>query len=47
LFEGLRSLIIFGWQGKELGLGFLFAGSIALIGVTGSSTALRNRLART
>jgi ABC-2 type transport system permease protein len=47
LFEGLRSLIIFGWQGKELGLGFLFAGAIALIGVTGSSTALRNRLART
>ena len=47
LFEGLRSLIIFGWQGKELGLGFLFAGSIALIGVAGSSTSLRNRLART
>ena len=46
LFEGLRSLIIFGWQGKELGLGFLFAGSIALIGVAGSSTSLRNRLAR-
>ena len=47
LFEGLRSLIIFGWQGKELGLGFLFAGSIALIGVVGSSSALRTRLART
>jgi ABC-2 type transport system permease protein len=47
LFEGLRSLIIFGWQGKELALGFLFAGSIALIGVAGSSTSLRNRLART
>ena len=47
LFEGLRSLIIFGWQGKELGLGFLFAGSIALIGVAGSSNSLRNRLART
>ena len=25
LFEGLRSLIIFGWQGKELALGFGFA----------------------
>jgi ABC-2 type transport system permease protein len=47
LFEGLRSLIIFGWQGKELGLGFLFAGSIALIGVAGSGSALRTRLART
>ena len=47
LFEGLRSLIIFGWQGQELALGFLFAGSIALIGLTGSSTSLRTRLART
>ena len=46
LFEGLRSLIIFGWQGKELGLGFLFAGCIALIGVAGSSSSLRTRLAR-
>ncbi len=46
LFEGLRSLIIFGWQGKELGLGFLFAGCIALIGVVGSSSSLRTRLAR-
>ncbi|WP_028062745.1 ABC transporter permease [Solirubrobacter soli] len=47
LFEGLRSLIIFGWQGKELALGFGFAVCIALIGVVGSSSALRTRLART
>src|SRR3954471_12322140 len=47
LFEGLRSLIIFGWQGKELAMGFGFAAVIALIGVVGSSSALRNRLART
>jgi ABC-2 type transport system permease protein len=47
LFEGLRSLIIFGWQGKELALGFGFAAAIALIGVVGSSSALRTRLART
>ena len=33
LFEGLRSLIIFGWQGQELALGFGFATVIALIGV--------------
>ena len=46
LFEGLRSLIIFGWQGKELALGFGFALAIALIGVAGSSSSLRNRLAR-
>jgi ABC-2 type transport system permease protein len=47
LFEGLRSLIIFGWQGKELALGFGFATVIAIIGVTGSASALRTRLART
>jgi ABC-2 type transport system permease protein len=47
LFEGLRSLIIFGWQGKELALGFGFALVLALIGVVGSASALRTRLART
>ena len=26
LFEGLRSLVIFGWQAQELALGFGFAG---------------------
>jgi ABC-2 type transport system permease protein len=47
LFEGLRSLIIFGWQGKELALGFGIAGALAVIGVAGSASALRTRLART
>jgi ABC-2 type transport system permease protein len=47
LFEGLRSLIIFGWQAQELALGFGFAGAIALIGVFGAAGALRTRLART
>ena len=47
LFEGLRSLIIFGWQGKELAMGFGFALVIALIGVIGSASALRTRLERT
>jgi len=47
LFEGLRSLIIFGWQGKELAMGFGFAAVIAVIGVVGSASALRTRLART
>ena len=46
LFEGLRSLIIFGWQGKELAMGFGFALIIAVIGVVGSASALRTRLAR-
>ncbi len=47
LFEGLRSLIIFGWQGKELAMGFGFAILFAVIGVAGSASALRTRLART
>ena len=47
LFEGLRSLIIFGWQGKELAMGFGFALALAVIGVAGSASALRTRLART
>jgi ABC-2 type transport system permease protein len=47
LFEGLRSLIIFGWQGKELAMGFGFAVLFAVIGVAGSASALRTRLART
>jgi ABC-2 type transport system permease protein len=46
LFEGLRSLIIFGWQGKELAMGFGFAAALAIIGVVGSASALRTRLAR-
>ena len=45
LFEGLRSLIIFGWQAQALLLGFGFAAVIALIGVVGSTSALRTRLA--
>ena len=47
LFEGLRSLIIFGWQAQELALGFGFAALIAVIGLAGATSALRTRLART
>jgi ABC-2 type transport system permease protein len=47
LFEGLRSPIIFGWQAGDLALGFAIAAVIALIGVAGSASALRTRLART
>jgi len=47
LFEGLRSLILFGWEAQALELGFGFAGAIAIVGVVGSAGALRTRLART
>jgi ABC-2 type transport system permease protein len=46
LFEGLRSLILFGWQAQALELAFGFATAIAVIGIVGSASALRTRLAR-
>jgi ABC-2 type transport system permease protein len=47
LFEGLRSLVLFGWDGKALTLGFGFAAGIAALGILGAASALRNRLVRT
>ena len=47
LFEGLRSLVIFGWDGEALALGFGVAIAIALLGVLGAASALRTRLVRT
>jgi ABC-2 type transport system permease protein len=47
LFEGLRSLVIFGWDGEALALGFGVAVATALLGVTGAASALRTRLVRT
>lgn len=47
LFEGLRSLVIFGWDGEALALGFGVAVGIALLGVLGAASALRTRLVRT
>jgi ABC-2 type transport system permease protein len=47
LFEGLRSLVIFGWDGEALALGFGIAVAISLLGVLGAASALRTRLVRT
>ena len=47
LFEGLRSLVIFGWDGEALALGFGVALAIAVLGVLGAASALRTRLVRT
>jgi ABC-2 type transport system permease protein len=47
LFEGLRSLIIFGWDLEALALGFGCAALISVIGVAGASAALRTRVVRT
>jgi ABC-2 type transport system permease protein len=47
LLEGVRSLVITGWDAEALALGFGFAAAIALLGVTGAAGALRTRLVRT
>ena len=47
LVEGLRSLIITGWDGEALALGFGFAIALAGAGMIGTEAALRTRLVRT
>jgi len=47
LIEGVRSLVIFGWDGEALALGFGFAVLFAALGIAGAATALRTRLVRT
>jgi ABC-2 type transport system permease protein len=47
LIEGIRSLIVTGWDGEALALGFGLAAVIAVAGVAGASAALRTRLVRT
>jgi ABC-2 type transport system permease protein len=47
LFEGLRSLVITGWDGEALGLAFGIAAAIGVLSVAGASAALRTRLVRT
>jgi len=47
LVEGVRSLIITGWDGEALALGFGIAAAIAAAAVALSAAALRTRLVRT
>jgi ABC-2 type transport system permease protein len=47
LVEGLRSLIITGWDGEALAQGLGFAMALALTGMIGAQAALRTRLVRT
>jgi ABC-2 type transport system permease protein len=47
LVEGVRSLIITGWDGEALALGFGLAAVIATIAVSLAARALRTRLIRT
>jgi ABC-2 type transport system permease protein len=47
LLEAIRSLLITGWDGEALALGFGCAGALAALGVWASSRALRTRMLRT
>src|SRR3984893_12335973 len=47
LIEGVRSLIITGFDGRALVLGFGIAGAIAVASMTAASVSLRGRLVRT
>jgi ABC-2 type transport system permease protein len=47
LIEGVRSLIITGWDAQALALAFGFAGALALGSLAAASWALRLRLTRT
>jgi ABC-2 type transport system permease protein len=47
LIEGVRSLIIVGWDGQALALAFGVATTIAVVGLASASWALRERLTRT
>jgi len=47
LIECVRSLIITGWDGRALALGFGFAFLIGIVAITVATLALRQRLVRT
>jgi ABC-2 type transport system permease protein len=47
LIEGLRSLVIEGWNAQALALGFGLALAIAIVSLTAATAALRFRLERT
>jgi ABC-2 type transport system permease protein len=47
MIEAMRTLVIQGWNGQALGLGFLFVFCMIAIGLAASAFALRSRMART
>jgi ABC-2 type transport system permease protein len=47
LLEGIRSLLITGWDAHALALGFGVAGGLVVVGLGAATLALRNRLVRT
>jgi ABC-2 type transport system permease protein len=47
MLEAIRSLVITGWDGEALALGFGCAGGLAAISLAAASSALRTRMVRT
>jgi len=47
MLEGIRSLVIEGWNDEALALGFACAGGLAALALVAASAALRTRVART
>ena len=47
LIEGIRSLIITGWDGRALALGFGFAAALVVLSLGFSGLAMKTRLVRT
>jgi ABC-2 type transport system permease protein len=47
MLEGIRALVITGWDGEAIALGFACAGGLALVSLTSASSALRTRMVRT
>jgi ABC-2 type transport system permease protein len=47
LIEGMRSLLVTGWDGEALALGFGVALVIIVLGLAGATRAMRTRLVRT
>jgi ABC-2 type transport system permease protein len=47
MLEGIRSLVIEGWDGEAIALGFACSGGLALVALAAASSALRTRMVRT
>ncbi|MDQ6915498.1 MAG: ABC transporter permease [Actinomycetota bacterium] len=47
LLEGIRSLLITGWDAHALALGFAVAAGVVVVGLSAATLAMRNRLVRT
>ena len=47
LVEGIRSLLVTGWDGEALALAFGVALTIVVVGLAAANAALRTRLVRT